>query len=242
MRLLIGTIFLMSAIWSAAQADSTTFDYNLIEDSYTYESGPNYNYGADVTLWGSGTRSIIIRLSSSFIDYLGSSQIIDSARWYGWMYYNGVDDTFNVYGILKNVCWIEGSGTIATPTTTGVSHYDWNGPTYEWGTAGCHNASDDSTFNCTDGASSADRQATASSRGIVTGTGSSGWLNCLLPTAYVQMCYDSLTSVSVLLDATAGNTKFYSTENTILTPYIVIYHHTDESSPAPSGNRVLWHK
>lgn len=247
MKRFLLTFFLTSGIWSVALADSTTFAYTFLDDTYIYQSEQGYNFGGSTELRASLTRSILVRLYCDLTDHIGTNQIIDNMRIYLYLWAResgtGVSDTFQVYGMQKGICWGEGTGNGGSNATSGATYSDWNMPTSEWGTAGLAAANDDSLFNCGD-ASGYDRWATPSDTPLITGTGTSGWKYCTVHPDYVQTCYDSSRMVSVLIRQQAATaSKFYSTENVNYQPYIVVYHHTSEEEPPeqPTGGRVMIH-
>ena len=247
MRYFILAVLLLCA--APAFADSTTFTYDQLEDALIYSSN-DYNYGGYTYLRisnnGTVYRRVLIRLTATWVYYVGDNQVIDSSILHMYCYERGsgtgISDTFNIYGVLKSPCWVEGNGTGLASDTDGVTWTDWNATGSEWGTAGCGSAADESAFNCGDG-TGYDRQATASTRAMITGTSAApGWLTGRIPAAYMQAAYDSATAPSVLLMGNVGSySYFYSTENASYRPYIVVFHHTGETPPTPTGSRVMFH-
>ena len=223
--------YLLALLFIATTALGLDLSTGRVDDSYIYSGVPDNNYGGNSEIVLSGARSGLIRLDSTWVDSVGTGQTIDSMIIHLWATSVPTAGSFYAYGVWKPN-WVEGTGTASAPTTTGVSYNDWNGPDYEWGTAGCANAGavGTATFNNTD-AGGYDREAAGYDSLAVTTV--STWNIFYVRPSYAQAAYDGHQAVTILLSqATTGAAySLASTENTQTSwrPWVSVFYHTAEA-------------
>lgn len=236
-------LLLTSGAW--AQSVETFTDSSHFKDGYMYLSVVNNNYGADALLRVTQTRRTLFELSAGWVDSVGVGQTIDSIVCsLKVVSPGGLDDTLRAYPVWKAGCWVEGAGTFSVPTTTGMSWADWNGPDYEWGTAGCDQATDAQADNCTDGASGYDRHATPCDSICSIPTGTYPFYAITLPGTYCQQMYVAGKAVAFLLigNGTLAYTDFHSRQATTASyrPKAYVYYHAAPTGPTGGSATGIW--
>ena len=201
-----------------------------VEDSYIYEYDPNTNYGTanDIQTYKytGQVRSGIIRVKNVASELEpGATNITAVCSLY--CNTNDVNGSISAYRVFKP--WTE----------DGVTWNDWVRTAYEWGTAGCLNASDAGTDNSGDG-TDYDRKTTAEA--TVSVTTPATWYSWNISTALATGWYNGTIAERgiVLVEATTdGSNYFNSTEYTSNQPFFVFTYTYTPTSPTylrPDGD------
>ena len=236
--LLLVTILLMSTIWSV-RADTYNFsDSGRFADAHIYSSATNNNYGANTTIIQSSGRAILWRLEDNWFDSLGADKDVDSIVCSLRVNSTAGLDSIPVYLVWKSDCWVEGTGTTATPTAAGASWNDWDGPNSEWAVAGCGQGNDAGSYNCTD-AGGDDRKVSVEDTLFTENT--TGWKTFRITGASAQAMYDAGRAICVLLGTNSQFlTDFHSREATSASnrPRMTVYYQS-VTPPSAGGSNVV---
>lgn len=214
-----------------------------VEDTKIYLYNETYNYGAGtvfaVVPTGSFVQRVLIRVKNVASE-LGVGATNITAVCSAYCYNGAADDNISAYQVFKD--WGEGTQNGVTCSGNAASWYDWACPNYEWGTAGCANASDEGEDNSGDG-SDYDRKATAEATVNVT---EAGWWSWSISTELATGWYNETIGergIVLVGSITDGANYFWSTEYTTdptLCPFFVFTYTTDGEPPV--GNPRLQRK
>lgn len=201
-------LLLASGSWAdVLKIDGTT----NVEDARIASVAANYNYGSNNYLVIQSTSDYVLIRVKNLSALLPVNATISSCVCSLYCQNNNTDGNVSAYRVFKP--WGEGTNIWETCNTSGASWNDWVCIDFEWGTAGCNNASDAGSDNSGDG-TDYDRKATAEVTVNVTTVNT--WYGWSISTALAQGWYDGTINEEgiILISDGAANNTFYSTEYT----------------------------
>jgi hypothetical protein len=211
MKKLFAILLILSVV---AQADSKRFQNQVnIVDGQMRSGAPNNNFGVSTTWTASDTTGWRYIISfPALAESLGAGKNITAIICSLSIYNSSANatDTTNIYRTYKPYLTHEGTLDNVTATDSMMSWNDFSATTFEWATAGCNMAKDDTLWNACDN-SCADRTATPLATIYVTST---GWCSFTIPENLGDSLYTGRDFGFILISTRINSISGRSSENT----------------------------